>query len=113
MKSQAKYYGKFLEPAKGFAAEINEQIKSKLDLEDKTYKKINFKDENNCEWTITKDFSLGTLEITVLCRKIVNNKPIHKSGWAYDKCDTNFDTFHLIQIENLYFQIFDRKNLLL
>jgi hypothetical protein len=113
MTSQAKYYGKFLEPAKEFSTEINEKIKSKFNLEDKTYEKNIFEDENNCEWKITKDYSLGILEITFIFKKIVNNKPIYKSGWVYDKCNTNFDTHHLIQIENLYFLISNWKNLLL
>jgi hypothetical protein len=113
MESQRKHYGEFLEPAKEFAKEINEKIKSYFNLEDKLYKKIIFKDENNCDWEISKDYSLGILEITVLCKKIVNNKQIYKSGWAYDKYNTTFDTTHLIQIENLYFHIFSRKNLLL
>ena len=113
MKSQRKHYGKFLEPAKEFAKEIIEKIKSNFNLEDKVNKKITFKDENNCDWEISKDYSLGILEITVLCKTIVNNKPIYKSGWAYDKSNTTFDTYHLIQIENLYFQISRGNNLLL
>lgn len=113
MTSQSKYYGKYLKPAKEFAKEINEKIKSNFNLEDKIDKTIIFKDENNCQWEISKDYSLGILEITVLCKTIVNNKPIYKSGWAYDKSNTTFDTYHLIQIENLYFHIFRGKNLLL
>jgi len=108
-KTQTKHYGKFLEPAKKFAQEINENIKS-INLEDKTYEKKIFKDENNCEWIISKDYSLGMLEITVHCKMIVNNKPRYKSGWVYN---TGYDTYHLINIGNLYFHIDKSKNLLL
>jgi hypothetical protein len=116
MKTQLKHYGRYLEPAKKFAKEINEIIKLNFtseELQDKTYKKIIFKDENNNDWEISKDYSLDILEITILCKMIVNNKPRYKSGWAYNKVNTNFDTHHLIQIENLYFHIFSRNNLLL
>ena len=112
MMTQAKYYRPFLKPANTFAQEINEKIKN-INLEDKSYEKIIFIDENNCEWTLSKDYSLGILEITVHCKMMVNNKPRYKSAWVYDKVNTGYDTYHLIKINNLYFHIDKSKNLLL
>jgi len=112
MTTQSKYYRQFLDPAIKFAQEINGKLKN-INLQDKTYEKIIFKDENNLEWTISKDYSLGILEITVHCKMMINNKPRYKSAWVYDKSNTDYCTYHLINIGNLYFHIDKCKNLLL
>lgn len=117
--TQKKYYGRFLEGAKKFANEITEQLtKQNINIEDKTTQRIYFTDDNNNEWYIGKDYLLGILEITLWCKMMVNNKPKYKSGWVYaaknnKDNDSRYDTFHLIEINNLRFHIDRTKSLLL
>ena len=111
--NQQNYYNRFLPGAINFAEEINKQIKQKnISLQDKINEKFIYTDETNNEWQIRKDYNLGILEMSVLCKIIVNNRPIYKSAWVYDIC-TNFHTnYHYIKNDNLYFHINRTKSLL-
>jgi len=113
MTTQAKYYNRFLKGAEHFSREIYEHIKKQnINIEDRTYKKFVFKDEHNNDWEIGRDYSLGILEMSVLCKTIINNKITYKTGWVYDKGNTNYSTYHSIKIDDLYFHISKTKSLL-
>jgi hypothetical protein len=103
MTNQSIYYNRVFEDAKQFSEEILQMIKLlHIDLDDTMYKKYIITDENRNEWIITKNGNLEMLEISVFYKKFVDNKPIYKSAWVYNKKSNNN---HFIIIDNLHFHV--------
>lgn len=97
-----QYNNRFLDDTTLFAEELLQIIKLlQIDLHDNIYQKYIITDENRNEWIIIKDCNSHMLEISVLHKKIVNNKHIYKSAWVYNK-NFNCHNFNFIKIDNLY-----------
>jgi len=114
MITQSQHYKHFLEGAKIFSREIYENIiNQQIDLHEKKNKSYTFTDVNSNEWEFDQDYSLGLLELTVRCKMKINGQFKLFQAWVYDKCNTNYDTYHLIQYNDLYFHVYRSKSLLL
>lgn len=88
-----------------FSKEIYDTIESKqIELYDNKSKDYLFKDDtSNKEWFINKDYTMGIMEMRVICKITKNDNTFYKMAQVYNSCSDNMN--NAIKYKNLCFHI--------